>query len=274
MKIICWTCVNVERMHIFKCLPKEVLDRTDFVVHDKEQAKKIHTAFKIPINKIHISGIKQTRSSLVDQRDWAENHLLEKGEWYIGMDDNIQYMTRIGDKIYKKAESTTITDRAKWKQRCEHEFIDLCNELQAKCVEMETSYGGFEFMENPFFRQKKWKLMGYVRSKLFVKIAQHVPWRWHKDIQLMHDHAMSFKTMAKDGCIIHNRFVFVYRKQWEKGGLGSKEERMPSRISTCTRLYKEFPDFVVPGKAFDEPVCRLRGMNSMLNWRGEHGYVH
>ncbi len=118
--------------------------------------------------------------------------------------------------------------------------------------------------------------MGYVRSKLFVKTAQEIKWRWHKDIGLMHDHAMTFRTMAERGCVVHNRFVYVHRKMWEKGGLGTKEERMPARIPTCERLYKEFPDFVVPNPRtgeIDDPVCRLRGLKSMQRWREANGYL-
>jgi hypothetical protein len=90
----------------------------------------------------------------------------------------------------------------------------------------------------------------------------------------MHDHAMTFKVIAEYGCIVNNRFIYAHNKRWEKGGLGTREERMPARLPTRELMYEVFAGLVAPWKGNpDEPALCRRGRKSIDRWRKEHGYT-
>lgn len=248
-----------------------VLDRAEFFVHTDEQRTELIRQTNLKRSQIHVHHIPVSIDALTDVRDYMES-MLERDEWYIGMDDNVQYIHRARDGMYEKDSGSGL--------RCDYRvpvdgtfFNKIIEELIDRCDLQRTIYGGLGWHENPFFRKRKWQPLGYCKAKTYVKKNGHCRWRWNDKIKLMNDHAHTFKVIAEFGSVAINQFVYVHHERWQDGGLGTHEYRLPARMITCEYLYEVFDGLVSHRGEYDNPCVRKHSFNSVNKWRRENGYL-
>lgn len=252
---------------------KEIKDRIEFVVHDAEQKNRLTDGFGISSSNIHVTGVDVGFLGIAGQRDFILDRLVTPGEWYVSVDDNIEYVTRLIDPHYSMGENPPEAKREYFAHRVDGvEFMSLCDELMEKCAAQETIYGGFGWLDVPFYRMKKWRWNGYVKAKAIVHQADGVGWRWNERIQIMSDHAKTYDTLARYGSVVVNQHVYVDAKRWSVGGIGTHEERMPGRVATCAFLYEHFGDMIKRGKEFDDPKFTFTSRSRFDEWRAAQGY--
>lgn len=269
MKIIMQTRGDMRRFRTWKILTPYIVESDLTVVcHNPDQAERV--AEVVPGAQIFCHNLPEGPTAIGPIRDWIEATLVGKDEWYIGIDDNIEHIYRVIDRLYYQ-DKISAEDCTRPNYRHEVTGMDIryiCDELRERAEKQGTIYGGFGWMENPMFRRTKWQPHGYAKAKLYIKKNVGIKWQWDSRIQVMYDHAQTFRVIEKHGSVAINRFVYVAHPQYEVGGLGSHAERMPFRAPTCEFLYEHFNGLVAPFRDDpDKPVVRLRGQDSIDRWR-------
>ncbi len=256
---------------------KIVKDAT-WVVHTDEQRDALWAMPGFECEDILVHGLPD--GMLVDVRDWIERELVRDTSWYCSMDDNIERIEMVIPEIYHggddhcyKGADEVDRDEFRHQVTTSKELDELLLELVEQSALLRTNYAGFGWLENPFFRKRKWQNQGYVKGKLFVKRPDTQPWRWRPEIVLMNDHAKTFDTIARYGAAVVNHWVYVHHTRFEPGGLGSYEERLPRRLVTCAALYETFAGMITAGKTYDDPRMTLRSERTLTEWRKKHGYL-
>lgn len=267
MKIVLQTRGDMRRFRthlLFTDISKLIV-----VCHTRDQMERIRA--EIPGIRVEVHGLPEGPTAIGPIRDWVERNLIPYGTWYAGIDDNVQTIWRVAFPYYD-LDKTPEDCRTREIYRGESLHGDgiqrILAELVEKCEEQVTIYGGFGWMENPMFRGTKWQTLGYAKAKLYVKKNISFPWCWDPRIQVMYDHAHTFRAIALHGSVAINRFVYVQHPQYEGGGLGSHAERMPFRKPTLDFLYEHFEGLVVPFRGdHDKPIVRIHGARQLDEWR-------
>lgn len=262
----------VERMHTMRWLDELGFAYT-VVTHTEEQAQSVKAACA---GSVLVTGCKH----LVENRNVAFS-LVQEGEWFVGMDDNILRLTQVRDDFYsgdvidqevappKPAKTWRDVYRigASWRLEA------LVEELIAKCEEYGTIYGGFASMENPFFRQRKWSSVRFVKSKLFVMKRTAGVW-WESEYA--HDSLMSAYVVAHFGKVAVNNWVHPEHKMYEAGGLGHVSARRRNGLDDSLELAcAMYPGLVAHAKRGKNTALRflLTNPESVNRWRVERGFV-
>lgn len=273
MKIFCVSRGHLPRIRTH-LLPSLLNDDLRWICHNQDQARAIYDLVHMrPSDSVVSTGVMD--GDLTSQRDWIEDNYTDINEWYACIDDNVNEICKVREPEYLKElfDCDQYGDvRGMANQPLQASLMPILGELVAKCEETGTTYGGFGWLENPFFRIRKWQYRGYVKGKLFVKKNDGVPWRYDPRINMMNDHAKTYDIIARYGTTVVNRFIYVDHPQYEAGGLGSRDERMPKRIATCEMLRERFAGLVDLDEA-DKPVMMKRSQDTVDQWRREHGYL-
>ena len=248
------------------------------VCHTEAQAANLESV-GFRGDRIYVHGLPEGVTAIGAIRDWMEKKLLFNGEWYIGIDDNISRVLSVQPHLYDLEDMPEEhANREDYGFECRGPVIlDKCMELVQRCEDVGTTYGGFAWMENPGFRRSKWQYHGYAKAKLYVRRYEDQKkssWCWDPRIQVMFDHALTFKMIAERGCVVINRYVYCEHPQYEAGGIGSHAERLPFRKPTQDFLYEYFEGLVAPWREdYDKPALCRRGQNSIDKWRKAHGFI-
>lgn len=273
MKIVMQTRGVMERFRTHRLF----FDVSELIVvcHTHEQAMRIKNAGHFPDVRVH--GLPEGVTAIGPIRDWIEKSVIPHGEWYAGIDDNIDTIFKVGDRFYdldSVPEDFCTRDVFKEVRPRGQEIDEILGELRQRCEQQKTIYGGFGWMENPLFRRSKWQAHGYAKAKLYVKQNVGLKWKWDPKIEVMYDHAQTFRVIAEYGSVAVNRFVYIQHPQYEAGGIGSHAERLPFRKPTQDFLYEKFRGLVAPTRGdHDKPAICLRGQNSIDRWRQRNGWI-
>lgn len=271
MKIFVPTRATISRMKTHLTLAG--CDIT-WLVHTQEQGARLRDELGINPHKIHIHHVPEDLFGIATVRDYILENLVAPGEWYAAADDNIEYIHSVVPELYND-EINDFPER--WEY--EHPLLGLevppfLEELKNRCIQKGTVYGGFGWMENPFFRKSKWQSYGYVKAKLMVAKNDGRKWRLDPRVCVMSDHVKTFDTIATYGSVVVNRFVYVHHERFQPGGIGTYEQRLPGRTPTCDYIYEKFAGLVAPYKGVhDNPTITKRTQKSVDCWRKENGYI-
>lgn len=272
MKLVMPSRGNLARFRSNRLL----FDASDLIIvcHTNEQRDRILSRGRWDV-RVH--GIPEGVEAIGQIRDWVEKFVVPKGEWYAGMDDNIETIYRVSDAFYDEdvvPENYRTREIYRAHQVSNENLWKILTELKLRCEDQKTILGGFGWIENPGFRPRKWQAHGYVKTKLFVKKNVGLRWKWDDRLLVMTDHAQSYKVIAEYGSVAVNHFVYAQHPQYEVGGIGSHAERLPFRKPTLKFIYEHFKDLVGPHDGvLDKPWIRLRGQKSIDRWRKENGYL-
>lgn len=259
-----------QRVHTFKWLNTLGLPYT-VVVHTRAQATQI-----MQLVNDDVDIVITKKEYLFENRNFILRNLVKKGQWYIGMDDNIQRINKVSSDYYGKERvdghakpKKADTWRQVYRTDATRELLALMHELINECNLVGTTYGGFASMENPFFRMRHWSYRRFVKSKLYVM---------RNDGQRFqgifgHDSRMSVETVVKYGCVAVNNFVHPVHKMYEQGGLGHITERRPILNKHLNEIVKQYPGLVQIGHGANTALrFRITSDAGLTKWRAEHGY--
>lgn len=208
------------------------------------------------------------------QRQWIQDNLIKPNEWYISLDDNIRSFQAVTDPHYWQEELPVKTDKsmkAIYDTPCSTgRFLHICSEMAGK-GERERIYNiGFGTTANFFFRDKKFRYVGYVISKAVVRKNVGTPFA--TDAQAMEDYAYTAETLLRYGKVLINNYVFPVAGHYEKGGIGTYAERLPKKIEACEILMRRYPGlFRHPKKKGTDPkgelAIRFTSLEQVEKWR-------
>lgn len=231
-------------------------------------------------------------------RQWIEEHLVPRNQWYVTLDDNVGGWTWLPDpfnrmsnidfdvaphsirfpylepgKGFGQYQSEETTWRKLFDTPCPfEEVVQQWKALIEKCETVGTIAGGFAIETNFFFRGRKWQELGYVRAQNGVWKNVGLPFYYWPGAML-EDFVRSVDAVARYGSIVINRFVKPQKQFFEAGGIGSFEERRPNLVACCQEIQRRWPGLTKEVKGRDYSLTfALRGKR-LHEWRQKHGYL-
>lgn len=265
------TCATAERMHTSKWIRESGI-RYTYVTHTRAMADRIHTVD--PHGEIVITN----RKGLLSSRNYILEKLVRRGQWFIGLDDNVQYLTQARD--LPGIDTQTTPPPAPWRN-----WRDVYNtrlpirdcavafeRLAAACRGRATVYGALAAQPNPFWRKQKWSYTRYAKSKSFVML--NAPGlRWGGG-DISHDCWMTCYCKANFGGVVVDNWTYPWQVNNEPGGIGTHEQRKPQVDHDNQLIAKEWP-----GLCHYDPEQRntlrfdCHTLAALAKWRREHGYA-
>lgn len=241
------------------------------VLHNEEERSYYLLNKTIEPAKIIVSN---ASFGIAYQRQWIQDNSLKPNEWYITLDDNIRRFTGVAESHYDKEKLPTQSDKS-LKDIYEspvsiQRFLKICDEMKDK-GEKEGIYNmGFAVVENYFFRETKYRYVGYVISKAAIRKNLGIPFELEN--QSMEDYAYCAEVLKRYGKVLINNYIWPIAGHYEKGGIGTYKERLPHKIKDAEFLMKKYPGlFRQPTKkGYDnrgELVFRPRNLKQVEIWR-------
>jgi len=232
------------------------------VVHNEEEAKEYRK------NKIKNLVVSNTPYGISFQRQWIIDNLIDKDEWFLTADDNIEYFTGVEEPFYSK-ELASIKEHFDSRISIDRAW-EIINDTMNKSEELGVKYAGFATNPNWYFRDKKFRYVGYVISKLALIKKSNIP--YDPKIQAMDDYGYTAENLLRFGKVLINNYLFPMGKHYQKGGIGTYKERSPKKREDCIYLMNKYPDlFRYKIKSGCDPKAELQVRFSNLKqvnlWR-------
>lgn len=183
---------------------------------------------------------------ITNQRNWMVQNLAKQGEWYISLDDNIGGFKRFDDFIYKSAshiidvEDPSITQRNFNHPVSATELMQIFAETIDIAELRHAEYVGFATVDNYYFNSKKYKEVGYVISKAVA--IKYNGLSYDPNLEAMEDFGYCAEQLLKNDRVIINSWVMPIAGHYEKGGIGTYEQRVPRKIVDCKYLMQKYPN--------------------------------
>jgi|GEM_PF-3976526 len=211
------------------------------ILHNEEQKKEYLKNDTITEDMIIVSNVDFGVSR---QRKWILDNLVKEGEWFMMMDDNIEYFTAVDDEFYNFKGLPVKFDKDLKKVYENKISIARLHHLVSNdirfCENNNIKYGGFAVMDNFFYREKKYRYVGYVISKAaFYKKDKLL--NFNENILAMDDYYYTAENLKYFGRVLINNFIFPVAKHYQKGGIGTYEERIPKKRKDCIYLIEHYP---------------------------------
>jgi hypothetical protein len=274
MKIIVVSRGDVQRCHTLKLLSEWGIQAI-VVVHEKKTARRVRRHF--PFHRIVVSGTKE----LVEKRNWILNNLVEENEWFIGMDDNIQYFTMVR-KNWRGRESNVVTGpppkgHRNWRSVYNTYVIpERWLEELRKDIQMADALNiplvGVSNTENPYFRSRRYSNYKLVITKVFAMKNVN---RLSFENKYSHDSWLSALCVANYGKVLVDSFLHHKTKMNEEGGLGSREHRIKNGLMGYMKhTMSSFPGLMRLGRGKLKALSfKFHSEAAIERWRKENGYV-
>lgn len=229
------------------------------VVHTEEEAAQYRRNVTVPPDALLVSGAEFRVGA---QRQWILDHLIEYGEWFMMLDDNIEGFTAVSEDLYPKEYVNVKQSPKSFKDKFSvpistELFLTLVQETIAKANEWGARYAGFASNPNFFFREKKWRPVGYVLSKIALVRKSGIG--YDPKVQAMDDYDFTAANLLKFGTVCINNFVSSQYRHYQQGGIGTYEDRLPKKIADCKYLMQKYPGlFRYKRKATAHPEAELQ----------------
>lgn len=260
------------------CTTHTVFPEMKYVVENVEQ----HTEYLIagvPKKNLVISRIDRSKgvNGKTLQCEWICENLVPKGAWFVLLDDNVKGLTGVdpwhyGERILDVQNPRD--DGEPWRNIFGHNYTgkEFLEEIAPEDVVVAERIGarmvGYALVDNPFFRAKKYREVGFVIGKLTLMKNEGLTWDHSitmDDFRNTADHLFRF------GCVLINNYIYPVRKHYMAGGHGTREERKPFRRADCIKLMAQYPGLFTKKKPTpdipDDLSVRFTSRSQVQEWR-------
>jgi len=248
------------------------------LLHSENCKEEYLRAGRVKEDKIIVTG---ADFGITNQRNWMVDNLAKKGEWYISLDDNISGFKRVKNPWYEKKKNLDVD--SSYVQQSDYnykikadEFISLIKKDIDISEKIGVEYIGFATVDNYFFNSKKYKTVGYVISKAVA--IKYEGLRYDKKLEAMEDFGYCAEQIIRNNAVLINCWIKPIAGHYEKGGIGTYDERVERKIIDSAYLMKKYPDFfrykVKKGchpKA--ELQIRFNNPKQIKEWKIKNNYV-
>jgi len=118
-------------------------------------------------------------------------------------------------------------------------------------------YIGYATNRNYYFREKKYREVGYVLSKAVV--IRYSGLEYDPNLEAMEDFGFCAENLYRFGKVLINNYILPKAGHYEKGGIGTYEQRVPRKVIDCAYLMRKYPGlFRYKVKAGCHPKAELQ----------------
>ena len=182
---------------------------------------------------------------ITNQRNYITHHLAQLNEWYISLDDNISGFKKVIDKYYQQKKidvtSKNITQKDYNQKINANQFLILLKQDIDIAEKINAQYIGFASVDNYYFNNRKYKSVGYVISKAVAIKYNGI--KYDKNLEAMEDFGYCAEQLIQNNAVLINSFIKPIAGHYEKGGIGSYNERVQRKIIDCAYLMRKYPKF-------------------------------
>lgn len=247
MKVFIPSTGTPSRLFTHNAFPKHV--ELTAVFHNVEQSLGfINMDDWTAKNHVLISGV---NTGYIGQMQWIEN-LVKEGEWFLKADDNI--------RAFIGADGNALSQETAW--QIINEAINEAEKRGAKLV-------GFATVDNPFFRKAKYRDVGFCMGKMYAqkKVSGITP-----SGTILDDYERTAQHLERFGRVLVDNSLHSKSKHYEKGGIGTWDERLPQKMKSVKYLMERFPGlYRIKEKAGkehgSEMQMRFTSLDQVERWR-------
>lgn len=274
MKAYIVTIGTAARMHTSKWIADAGIEYA-YVTHTKAMADKVQAVD--PDADIIVTG----RKGLLSSRNYILEKLVPRGEWFIGLDDNVQYLTRVNSVflhlIRLEQDEPPPDPWRNWREVYNtrlniKRYAGAFEELRKHCVQRATPYGALACQPNPFWRKQRWSYMRYAKSKAFV--MQNVRDLCWGGGDISHDCWMTMFCKANYGGVVVDNWTYPWQVNNEPGGIGAYDERKAQVDADNQVIAREWAGLCHYDAGHANTLRFDVHTEAALNkWRRAHGYL-
>lgn len=241
------------------------------LLHSQKDFEEYVNGGRVDARKLLVT---KTERGVTHQRRFIINELVKKGEWFITMDDNISGFTGVQPDLYHEKFLPTQTDPS-LRSVFEHEYsaseiLKLFELDREACLKIGSRYAGFATVPNFYFRSKKYRYVGYIISKAAIICNDGID--YDPELEAMEDFGFCAEHLLTFGRVLINNFLKPTAGHYEKGGIGTYEERLPRKIQDCVYLMNKYPGlFRYKTKKGCHPQAELQfrftNLSQLEKWR-------
>jgi hypothetical protein len=166
------------------------------------------------------------------------NTQIKKDEWILKLDDNIRSFTAVDDAHYKMA--TAPADRKIFNGEITPiKFLQLVEDTIKEADKRGAKFIGFAVTDNPMFRSKKYRDVGYALGKMVCIKGSDL--QFDLGLQTRDDFEFTCQHLLRYGRVLINNFIKANAGHYEQGGCGTFDQRLPQRIADCVYLMNKYP---------------------------------
>lgn len=202
--------------------------------------------------------------NLSEKKEWIIKTQSKRGEWVLIVEDNITAFTGWPSGTPKNLK--LLKNRINT-----HQFLQVVNNDIRIAEKSGAVLGGFASNNNPFFRKKKYRDVGFVWGKAVY--YKNAGLQWLNHLQEMSDYAITGLALMHSGRVVINNFIYPESKRFEKiGGTGGYEKRIPNKQAASKFLVEFFKGLYRfadrPGLAPNSEVrMRFSNTKQINQWR-------
>lgn len=259
------------------------LTGTDYyiVLHNKSDKADYLKNPTIDPNRIIVAEVPYGMTPI---REFISSQLVEPNEWWVSMDDNVEYMRRLSYPWYDQflLDKVHISKHnALWRERFEEvmpveDFMLVAQDMAARGDEIGAYNIGFATTDNPVFRAKKFNDVAYIKGKVMVR--KNVGIHLDPNVLAMDDYSYTAECLLQHGKVLRNNYVAPVAGHYQAGGIGTYDERLEMKIKDCNYLLKKYPDLFRRNKkktadARAELALRFNNTYQVQKWRDKILYL-
>jgi hypothetical protein len=210
-------------------------------------------------------------SGIANARNWILENLIEEGEWFVFSDDNQKYFTAVDEENYKLP---FCLDQTAFENRIDEDrFWKIIEDTIKEAERVGAKYCGFATVDDAYFRRRKFRYMGYCMTE--ISAVQKNSLRFNPLFSVIDDYEYTASNLLRFGRVVINNYMMPKTKHYEKGGIGTYEERLPHKIKACRLLMLKYPGlFRYKIKSGCHPKAeiqvRFNSVKQVDKWRKEY----
>lgn len=274
MKIFICSYNRPGRISVHKLLDADGIDYR-IILHDEEQKAAYLKNPSIKPEKLIVANKPPGMTRI---RRWVLDTLVEPGEWYLMLDDNITEFQVVKDSHYGQELLPAKESPAFYKDIFENpvpakRFMECVEEMRVKAEEIGAYHCGFASNANFFFRERKWRTVGYVIGKATMTRKSDI--NYEPGVEAMDDYLFTAQNLLRFGRVLINNFVLPVKKHYDVGGIGTYEMRLPAKIADGQYLMARFPGLFRYVKKAGKPLeaelaLRFTSEKQVEKWRNTY----
>lgn len=181
---------------------------------------------------------------MVGIRSWILENLVKDGEWYLLLDDNISCFEAVKEPFYQESILNVKGNPAFYKPIFENEvdatmFLKICEDSIKEAERIGAKLVGFASNVNFFFREKKFRDVGYVIGK--TQLIKKTNLKYDRNVFATDDYLWTAQNLETFGKVLVNNYAVAVKKHYAKGGIGLYEDRLKWKLTEVDYFMRRFP---------------------------------